>query len=155
MPEIDDFDRTSGKVDKFKKTLLIPHGQGPADSLFYSICYAVCFLKSEKINECDDGEIEEVLGSDLSNLWYHDKDFLQLSLDHRKFENRCFRVNKILSKHVYFLRVFELREKFYTLFTKNNEKQTIIRKVSSCLTEKFNGLNIVSLEYGKKLRKKI
>ena len=153
VPQIDDFDKSCEKVDKFE-TLLIPHGQGSAVSPFYSIYYAIRFLKSKKYNQFGDGEIKEVLGCDLYNLLYHDKDILQLSLDHQKFEKQCFRVNEILFKHGYFLRVFELKKKFYSLFTKNSEKQTIIRKVSSCITEKFNGFNIVTLEYGRKLRKK-
>ena len=131
------------------------HGQGSTDSLFYSICYAVSFLKSKKSNQCGDGAIQEVLGSNLCNLLYHKKDILQLSLGHQKFEKQYFRVNEILSKHGYFLRVFELRTKFYSPLTKNSEKQAMNRKISSCITEKLNGFNVVSLKYSRKLRKKI
>ena len=31
----------------------------------------------------------------------------------------------------------------------------MLKKVSSCITEKLNGFHIVNLEYGKKVRKKI
>ena len=37
---------------------------------------------------------------------------------------------------------------------KNPKKQTIVRQLSSCVFEKFNGFNIISIEYGKKLRRK-
>ena len=37
--------------------------------------------------------------------------------------------------------------------TRNSEKQSTIRKLSSCVTKKFNSFHIATLEYGKKLRK--
>ena len=37
---------------------------------------------------------------------------------------------------------------------KTQKKQTVVRQLSSCITEKFNGFNIISIEYGKKLRGK-
>ena len=37
---------------------------------------------------------------------------------------------------------------------KNPKKQAIVRQLSSCVFEKFNGFNIISIEYGKKLRKR-
>ena len=46
--EIDDFERSNEKVNRYEESLLIPHGQDWADSLFYLICFAVHFLKSEK-----------------------------------------------------------------------------------------------------------
>ena len=37
---------------------------------------------------------------------------------------------------------------------KSPKKETIVRQLSSCVYQKFNGFNIVSVEYGRKLRKK-
>ena len=96
--------------------------------------YAVHFLKPKKRNQFDESDIEEILRSDIYNLLHHDKDFLKLSLDPQKFEKQCLRVSEILSKHGNFLRVFEMREKFY-LSTKKFEKQTMIRELPSCITK--------------------
>ena len=55
----------------------------------------------------------------------------------------------------YFLRVYKLKKTFRHLSLKNpKKKQTIVRQLSSCIHEQFNGFNIISIEYSKKLRKK-
>ena len=60
----------------------------------------------------------------------------------------------LLAKHGYFLRVFELRNKFRHLALKNPKKQNIVRQLSSCINEKYNGFHVISIQYSKKLRKK-
>ena len=52
------------------------------------------------------------------------------------------------------LRIFELRKKFRYLSLKNPKKQTIVQ-LSSCINAKYNGFHIISIEYSKKLRKKL
>ena len=106
----------------------------------YLVCYAVRFLKPKKRNQFDDSDIEEILRSNIYNLLHHDKDFLKLILDPQKCEKLCLRVIEILSKHGNFLRVFELREKFYYLSTKKFEKQTMIRELPSCITKASTAL---------------
>ena len=63
-------------------------------------------------------------------------------------------INGVLADSSYFLRVNELRKKFRYLSLKIPKKQTIVRQLSSCVCQKFNGFNIVSVEYRRKLRKK-
>ena len=65
----------------------------------------------------------------------------------------CYEINAILSKFGYFLRVFELKNKFCHLAMKDKTKQKIVRQLSSCLIEKYSGLTIISIEYQKKQRK--
>ena len=36
---------------------------------------------------------------------------------------------------------------------KKSDQQKIVKQLSSCLTEKFNGFSIIRLEYEKKLRR--
>ena len=61
----------------------------------------------------------------------------------------------LLAKHRYFLRVFELKNKFRHLALKNpKKKQNIVRQLSSCINEKYIGFHIISIEYSKKMRKK-
>ena len=37
---------------------------------------------------------------------------------------------------------------------KSKKKQTVVRQLSSCINEKYNGFHIISIEYSDKLRKK-
>ena len=69
------------------------------------------------------------------------------------FFNMCYEINTILSKFGYFLRVFELKNKSRHLSMKDKNQQKIVRRLSSCLIEKYNGFAIISIEYQKKQRK--
>lgn len=51
---------------------------------------------------------------------------INITLDYRKFNNQCHEVNMILAKHGYFLRVFELRNKFRHLTLKNPKTKTLL-----------------------------
>ena len=64
----------------------------------------------------------------------------------------CYKINAILSKFGYFLRVFELKDKFRHLTMKDKTNQKIERQLSSCLIEKYSGFTIISIEYQKKQR---
>ena len=60
----------------------------------------------------------------------------------------------LLAKHGYFLRVFELNNKFRHLALKNPKQQNIVRQLSSCINKKYNGFHVISIEYNKKIRTK-
>ena len=79
----------------------------------------------------------------------------QFIVDLQKFNNICYEINSILSKHDYFLKVFELKNKFRHLSMKEPKKQNIVRQLSSCLMEKYNGFQVISIEYARKQRKKV
>ena len=68
----------------------------------------------------------------------------------------CFDLNEILIEDKMFLRVYELKDKFRYIFHENKEKKEVIRKVSSCIKEKFNGFHVAqpSLSKGQKKRSK-
>ena len=68
--------------------------------------------------------------------------------------NMCYEMNLILSKFGYFLGVFELKNKFRHLKIKDKTQQKIVRQLSSCLIEKYNGFTFVSIEYKKKNKEK-
>ena len=80
---------------------------------------------------------------------------IKITLDYQKFNNQCHEVNMILAKHGYFLRVFELRNKFRHLTLKNPKKQNIVRQLSSCVNEKYNCFHVISIKYSKRLRKNL
>ena len=46
----------------------------------------------------------------------------QFILDLQKFNNNCYKINLFLSNHNYYLRVFELRNKFRHLTMKEEKK---------------------------------
>ena len=75
-------------------------------------------------------------------------------LDLQKFNNPCFEINLILSKRNYFLRIFELKDKYRQLSMKEPKKQKIVRQLSSCLIEKYNGFQVISIEFDRKQKKK-
>ena len=133
--------------------MVIPNAQDTANFLSCSICYAVCFLKSNKIDACDNKETKESIGSDLYNQLNEEKECLQLDLDYRKFKKISLIINEILSRHVFFQRLFELRQKFHYPLKKNTEKETM-RKKCLVVLKKSMAPNMVSLEFGKKLREK-
>ena len=62
--------------------------------------------------------------------------------------------NDILTKQNYFLQIYELKKKFRLLLNETTGKKTIIRQLSSCVTEKFDGFYIVCMEYDKKVRRR-
>ena len=61
----------------------------------------------------------------------------------------------LVAKHLYFLRVFELKNNFRRLALQNLRKKNIVRQLSSCINQEYNGFHVISIEYNKKLRKKI
>ena len=80
---------------------------------------------------------------------------MRLDLDILNFEKQYFKINHILNKNNFFLRVFELKEKFRCLIKQDAERKNVISELSSCIFEKFNGFNIIRLEFDRKLRQKM
>ena len=58
-------------------------------------------------------------------------------------------------KNNYFLRAFELKDKFCHVIKQDIQKKHVIRELSACITERFNGFNMVRLELDKRLRRGI
>ena len=68
----------------------------------------------------------------------------------KKFNNNCFEINCFLSKYNHFLRVFELKNQFRHFTRKDPKKQNIFSQISSCLIEKYNGFQSISLEFARR-----
>ena len=102
---------------------------------------------------CSSAELKELVDNNLFILFSQEK--FKIIFDNQKFNNQCHEVNMLLAKHEYFLRLFELKNKFCHLGLTNQKKQNIVRQLSSCINEKYNGFYVISIEYSKKLRKKI
>ena len=100
---------------------------------------AIRFDEVGKTNVCNFEEFKESIDSNLVDL--------------QKFNNICYEINLILSKHNYFLRIFELKDKYRQLLMKEPKKQNIVRQLSSCLIEKYNGFQVISIEFDRKQKK--
>ena len=59
-----------------------------------------------------------------------------------------------MNKCNFFLKVYELKEKLRPLVKQNPDKKNIVRELSGCITNKYNGFNIVRLEQSKKIMRK-
>ena len=55
------------------------------------------------------------------------------------FDEMCYEINKILIEEKFFLRVYEIKDKFRYLFHEDHNKKNVLRTLSSCIKEKFNG----------------
>ena len=153
---IDDFNNSKIRVDKFKSSLVNPQGVDNPDSLFYGLVYALRYWLTNKIEPCaDDTELRTDVKTETFDEFNLIKERLKLDLDLMNFENQCFQINRILMKSSFFLRVYELKDKFQYLLKQDPQKKNVIRDLSSCIIEKFNGFNIARLELDRELRKEI
>ena len=53
LPETVTFCSQEERVRDLEKSLVIPHGVGSIDSIFYAICYAIRYEKTEKLDQCN------------------------------------------------------------------------------------------------------
>ena len=89
-------------------------------------------------------ELKELVDNNLFIQLNQEK--FNIILDYQKFNNHCHEVNMLLAKHGYFLRVFELKNKFRHLALKNPKRQNIVRQLSSCTNEKYNGFHVILIK---------
>ena len=153
--EIDNFKDCKSKIENFVKTLFNPQGLNNDDSFFYAMLFAIRYQLSRKVEPCGDEQLKIDIGADIFDKIYPLKSMMKLNLDILHFENQCLKINQILNKNNLFLRIFELKEKFRCLIKQDSERKNIIRDLSSCIIEKFNGFNIARIEFERKLRQKM
>ena len=134
LAEIENFDDFSnfcessedelGPVDEFKDSnkrleeleeILIPkyenHNTFP-DTIFYGVRFDV----TKKSDICSDNDFQQ----DIENIFNKiDQEKFQVEYDNQKFNQQCLDLNQMLSVHDYFLRVYELKNKFRELRLKN------------------------------------
>ena len=148
---IDEFKDFESKVEKLKKNFF-PQGLKNENSFFYSILYAIRYHLTKKLDTTSDKQIKVDTGAEIFVEILPLKNFLKLNLDIFTFENQCYVVNQILNKNNLFLRIFELKNKFRYITQTNTNKKNIIREISTCIIEKFNGFNIVRIDFDQKIR---
>ena len=73
---------------------------------------------------CSSAKLKELVDNNLFIQLNQEK--FNIILDYQKFNNQCHEVNMLLAKHGYFLKVFELKNKFCHLALKNNNNKTLL-----------------------------
>ena len=152
----DEFKNSKERTNKFKLSLLSPQGGDNLDSTFYAILYALRYNQNNKADPCsDDSELRSDVIPEFFDKISNLRDKLKLDLDILNFENQCFQINRILMKSHLLLRVYEIKDKFRYLIKEDSQKKKVMRDLSSCITERFNGFNIVKLELDRELRREM
>ena len=149
---VDNFKDFEARVLKFKKTLFCPHELQNEDSFFYSILYAVRYHFTKKYDNVKDDEIKKDIPKIFDEI-YPLKEFLKLDLNISTFENQCYTINHILNKNNLFLRIFEQKDKFRYITNTTKDRKKIIREISACIKEKFNGFIVVRIDFDQKIRR--
>ena len=89
-------------------------------------------------------KIVEVLGGNFFNELKEIKEEIKLHRTLFGYFNRCFKLNKVLAKHNYFLKFFERRDMYRFLIKKKvQRKNEVTRNLSSSALEKFNGYEMI------------
>ena len=152
--EIDEFKESEKRVDKFTETVFpISKNNQKNISLTDAILFNIRYILENKTDVCSPDDLKLSINNNFLFDKLHENDKFELILDYQKFNTNCHKINSLLAKDGYFLRIFELKQRFRYLSLKNPKKQTVIRQSSSCINEKYNGFHIISIEYSK-LRKR-
>ena len=154
--EIEDFKNSEENIKKFHEHLLPKANmeqQKEHNQFVKAILYAIRFHKINEKEICEKKDFEKSIYKKLVEQLDQPEKF-QFIVDFQKFNNICYEINSILSKHNYFPKVLELKNKFKHLSMKEPKKQNLVRQLSSCLMEKYNGFQVISIEYARKQREK-
>ena len=147
--QIDDFKNFEVDIEKFEETLF-PRVDVEVQKIHKQICYtrlyALRYNNDKSTDECDIAELQKIIDSNLINNLVNKFEFI---IDLQKFDNMCYEINCILSKFGYFLRLFELKNKYCRLAVKNRDEQNLVRQLSSCHIEKYSGFSQICLAYQK------
>ena len=146
--EVDDFQGLENCLEKFQKTLF-PKNEGQ-NQLCHVILLALKYKINGNKNSSDD--LEKIVGKDLFKEMNQPEKF-KFIIDQQYFFNMDYQITMILAKFGYLLRVYELKKKYRDLFMKKPDQQKIVKQLSSCLIEKYNGNTVIRNEYEKKGRK--
>ena len=140
--EIDDFKNAKEKIENFNETLFPKTNNENIENnrLINVLLLAIRFDKVGKTNVCNFEEFKESIDSNLIEQLEEGK--FKFLLDLQKFNNVCY--------EIYVLRIFELKDKYRQLSMKEPKKQNIVRQLSSCLIEKYNGFQVISIEFDRK-----
>ena len=110
--EIDNYKNFEVDIQKFNETLfprVDAEDQKVHNQFSCTILYALRFDKTGIKDQCDKKEFEKSIDKGLIEKLIDKFEFI---IDLQKFQNMRYEINSILSKYNYFLRVFELKNKY-------------------------------------------
>ena len=153
--EIDEFRDSTTRVEEFKHTLFCLQVAQNPDSFYYAILYDLRHKNKNCKDTCDsDDQLKRDIENDkLFEALSKAKVNLRLDLDIQNFENQCYLVNSLLNENNLFLIVHELKDKFRYFIRQDVNRKIILRELSACVIEKFNGFHIVLTDFDNKLRR--
>ena len=109
------------------------------DAVIYNIMYYRC-----------DGEpivrkkMVEIFGGNFFNNLKEIEEEIKLDRTLFGYFDKCFKPNKVLAKHNYFLKFFERRDTYRFFIKKKVQgKNEVTRNLSSSVLEKFNGYEMI------------
>ena len=119
------------------------HFEDSENQLFDAVIYGIMYYR------CD-GEpivrekIVESLGENLFNDLKEIEEKIKLDRTLFGYFDRCFKLNKVLAKHNYFLKFFERRDTYRFLIKKKVQgKNEVTRNLLGSVLEKFNGYEMI------------
>ena len=126
--EIDEIKDTEKRIEKFKETLFPVSKDNDGDENSYNsfinaIFPAIKFNVEQKTDLSSSAGLKELVDNNLFIQFNQEK--FNVILDYQKFNNECHEVNMFLAKERYFLRVFELKNKFHHLVLKHPKNKTL------------------------------
>ena len=149
--DIDEFDNFENKIDKFVKELYFP-GEQNENSFLFAVLYAIRYYLTEQLDKVEDDFFSSNSLTVYERL-YAVKDKLKLDLKLSSFEDQCFIINHILNKSNLLLRVYEQKKKFRYITNTRKDNKKVLRDISACVTEKFNGFLIIRIDFDKEIQK--
>ena len=152
--EVHDFQGSEDCLEKSQKTLF-PKNENNIEGQS-QLCHVILLALKYKINgsknTCSSNQLEKIVGKDLFKEINRPEKF-KFIIDQQYFFNMCYQITIILAKFGFFVRVYELKKNCRHLSLKKPDQQKIVKQLSSCLIEKYNGFTVIRIEYEKKERK--
>ena len=126
--ETDEFKVTEKTKEKVKETLFPVSTDNDDDENNYNsfvntIVFSIRFSVEQKTDLCSLAKLKELIDNNLFIQLNQEKFYI--ILDYQKFNNQCHEVNMLLAKHGYFLRVFELKDKFRQALKNPKQNKTL------------------------------
>ena len=151
LSSVHDFTKSADQIEKLEKNLLPINQNENKYDFIKIILYKVRQILEGKTDDCSDESLKE--NPVLKKLFEDLNGKFTFSLDIQKFELVCYEINQILIKHDFFLRVFKQKNKYRNILIKTPEKQNAIKELASCLSQKYNGFQVVKNSFSKLQRR--
>ena len=147
-----EFSAAEDHIKKFKQSLFPNNANETNNNFVNVILFKIREITENKTDICNQ---EDLLKNDAVNqisekLIYEKTEFL---LDLQEFNNVCYKINDILMKFDFFLRVFEQKNKYRQLLVRKPEKQNQVKQLASCIIQKYNGFQVIKSLFNKRQRR--